>query len=183
MADKDTAHNLLGVRIRRGVPEDAAALEEFGRRLFVETFADLNDPENLADYVRENYNTARQTAELCSEDEITLLAVLDDSLIGYAQVRKNPPPTDIRLKEPLELHRFYVDSLYHGSGLAQRLMAEVLVSAGELGGHTIWLSVWEQNPRAIHFYAKMGFADVGSKDFWLGSDRQSDRVMALRIDQ
>ncbi len=106
MADKDTVHNLLGVRIRRGVPEDAAALAEFGRRLFVENFADRNDPQDLADYVRKNYNTARQTAELCSEDEITLLAELDDSLIGYAQVRKNPPPTDIRLKDPLELHRY-----------------------------------------------------------------------------
>ena len=42
----------------------------------------------------------------------------------------------------------------------------------------LWLSVWELNPRAQAFYRKMGFADVGSTVFFVGPDRQTDRVMA-----
>jgi RimJ/RimL family protein N-acetyltransferase len=37
--------------------------------------------------------------------------------------------------------------------------------------------VWEENPRAIAFYLKSGFEDVGTTDFWVGSERQSDRVL------
>jgi ribosomal protein S18 acetylase RimI-like enzyme len=46
------------------------------------------------------------------------------------------------------------------------------------GGETVWLGVWEHNPRAIAFYAKCGFADVGSHVFMIGTDAQTDRLMA-----
>ena len=181
MTDGDTNQKLQGVRIRRGVPGDAARLAEFGMRTFEESFAAQNDPQAITDYISENYNAARQTEELNSQDVITLLAELDGALVGYAQVRRNFPPSYYNLPDPLELHRIYVDSPYHGSGLAHSLMAEVLRAAGELSGRTLWLSVWEHNPRAISFYAKSGFVDIGSKDFWLGSERQTDRVMAVAV--
>jgi len=41
----------------------------------------------------------------------------------------------------------------------------------------MWLGVWERNLRAIAFYAKCGFIDVGSHVFELGSDLQTDRIM------
>jgi len=49
------------------------------------------------------------------------------------------------------------------------------------GGQTLWLWVWEQNPRAIRFYEKCGFTDVGSHPFVMGSEVQTDRVMARGI--
>jgi ribosomal protein S18 acetylase RimI-like enzyme len=61
-------------------------------------------------------------------------------------------------------------------------MAAVLRAAVELGGVTLWLGVWERNPRAIAFYQKCGFRDVGSHDFWFGNDRQTDRVMVTALE-
>ena len=49
------------------------------------------------------------------------------------------------------------------------------------GRTTIWLGVWEHNARAIAFYRRWGFADVGTTDFMLGRDRQTDRIMARRV--
>jgi len=40
--------------------------------------------------------------------------------------------------------------------------------------------VWEHNARAMTFYARWGFTDVGSQHFQLGADRQTDRIMARR---
>ena len=45
----------------------------------------------------------------------------------------------------------------------------------------VWLGVWEENARAIAFYRKCGFVDVGSIDFFVGSDRQTDRVLAVPL--
>jgi ribosomal protein S18 acetylase RimI-like enzyme len=78
----------------------------------------------------------------------------------------------------VELGRFYVDGSWHGRGLAPRLMAVVRDAARGLGGRTLWLAVWEHNPRAIAFYGKCGFRDVGAQTFVLGADLQTDRVMA-----
>ena len=60
-------------------------------------------------------------------------------------------------------------------------MDEVERAARHLGGIAIWLGVWERNPRAIAFYEKCGFRDVGSQLFIVGSDPQTDRVMVRSI--
>jgi ribosomal protein S18 acetylase RimI-like enzyme len=77
----------------------------------------------------------------------------------------------------VELARFYVDRPWHGRGVARELMDAARAAARNLGGRTFWLGVWEHNPRAIAFYAKCGFRDVGSHKFLVGSDLQTDRVM------
>jgi ribosomal protein S18 acetylase RimI-like enzyme len=60
-------------------------------------------------------------------------------------------------------------------------MDAVLSEAQARQARTLWLGVWERNPRAIAFYRKRGFQDVGSHEFLLGQDRQTDRVMVLAI--
>jgi GNAT superfamily N-acetyltransferase len=82
---------------------------------------------------------------------------------------------------PVEIGRFYVDRPWQGRGLAQRLMAAARDAARDLGGITVWLAVWEHHPRAIAFYQKQGFRDVGSQPFRLGSDLQTDRVMVAEL--
>ena len=53
--------------------------------------------------------------------------------------------------------------------------------AASRGREWVWLGVWERNARAIAFYARWGFIDVGAQPFQLGADRQTDRIMARRI--
>ena len=79
---------------------------------------------------------------------------------------------------PIELWRFYVNRQWHGRGTAQALMARVTAEAGDTGAQTLWLGVWERNPRARAFYATCGFIDVGEHVFLFGTDPQTDRVMA-----
>jgi diamine N-acetyltransferase len=66
-------------------------------------------------------------------------------------------------------------------GAAWRLMTGVHEVAADLGGTTLWLSVWERNGRARAFYKKCGFEDVGTGDFWVGGDRQTDRILVAPV--
>lgn len=45
----------------------------------------------------------------------------------------------------------------------------------------VWLGVWERNPRAIAFYRRSGFVEVGEHVFQLGSDPQRDVIMAKAL--
>lgn len=49
------------------------------------------------------------------------------------------------------------------------------------GHDVLWLGVWDRNERAIAFYARWGFVEVGEMSFLLGSDVQRDHVLALRL--
>ncbi len=167
--------------IRRGVPADAPTLAEFAARTFEDTFGAANDPAHMAEHLATAYGTAQQLRELSDPECITLILDDDRTLAGYAQVRRSPPLSCIRGPAPVEVVRFYLDRPFHGRGLAQQLMAAVAGAALELGGRTLWLSVWERNPRAIAFYAKCGFSDTGTTSFWVGPDEQTDRVLMVEI--
>jgi len=165
------------VTIRRGVVSDAPALAAFAVRTFAEAFGADNRPEDLQAHLAKSYGVPQQTRELANPDVITLLAHQGETLIAYAQVRRHVPPPCVTHERTIELQRFYVNRPAHGTGVAQVLMAAAREAARELGGEHLWLSVWERNPRAITFYTKVGFVDVGSTDFYVGQDRQTDRVL------
>jgi diamine N-acetyltransferase len=168
-------------QIRRGGRADAAALAELAERTFNETFGDDNTSEDLARHTASNYGRDLQERELTSPDMVTLLMESADGIAAFAQVRRAPAPTCVIAESPVELFRFYVDRPWHGRGLARPLMDAAYGAARELGGRTLWLGVWEKNPRAIAFYGKCGFRDVGSHDFWVGADLQVDRVMVTDL--
>ena len=168
-------------QIRRGVPADADLLARFATRTFVDTYGEYNHPDNLHLHLTTSYGMAQQQAELADARIATLLAYRDEQLAAFAQVRRSEVPACVGGAAPVELHRFYVDRVWHGYGVSQSLLAEARRAARDFGATTLWLKVWERNPRAIAFYAKSHFVDVGTADFFVGNDRQTDRVLALDL--
>ena len=162
--------------IRRAALSDAAALAELAGRTFTETFASDNSPEDLDSHLRTSYGVPQQTAEIEDLAVTTLLALQREEPIGFAQVRRKAAPSCVISERPIELHRFYLARSAQGKGFAAPLMRAAREAARELGGLHIWLGVWERNPRAIAFYLKSGFVQVGSHVFTVGSDRQTDFV-------
>jgi ribosomal protein S18 acetylase RimI-like enzyme len=172
----------MSVTYRRGTTDDAAGLAEFATRAFTQTYAAFNTPQDIRDYVATSYGVTQQERELSDPAMITVLAESDDALIGYSQVRRKEVPSCVTQDAPAEIYRFYVDASAHGKGVAQRLMDESLSAAHDLGAKHIWLGVWDRNARAIAFYRKRGFIEIGDQHFQLGSDRQRDLVMIRPVD-
>lgn len=171
-----------GLRIRRAGEADAALLAEFGARTFRETFAADNTPEDMAAYLAGAFGEELQRAELLSPVVAAFIAELDGATAGYAVLREGGETGGaVRGERPVELQRLYVDVRHKGAGVAQALMDEVDREARRRGGETLWLGVWERNARAIAFYRKCGFIDVGTHVFQLGSDPQTDRIMSRPV--
>lgn len=168
--------------IRRGVASDAAALATFAARTFAEAFADGTSPDDMQAHLAATYRPDLQARELADPAVVTLLALHGDRIVGFAQVRRNAnAPACVTLPDAVELQRFYADRSVHGTGLTTRLMQFALDAARELGGRHAWLGVWERNTRAMAFYRKAGFDDIGSTHYVVGSDRQIDRVFLASL--
>jgi GNAT superfamily N-acetyltransferase len=168
-----------GLEIRPAASSEADDLAGLAARTFRDTFGASNRPEDLAEHLDRAFSPAQQRLEIAATDMRTLVAVHEGALIAFAQLRKSAPPATVTSAEPVEIWRFYVDQPWHGRGVAQRLMAAVLEAATTMGAGSVWLGVWEHNPRAAAFYRKSGFVAVGSHDFQLGQDRQTDVVMVF----
>jgi len=165
------------VRIRRATPDDAAVLAEFGARVFEETFGAANRPEDVEMYLAATYGLHHQARELSDPSYTYYVAELAGQIAGYALVKWGASPPSVAAPRALEIYRFYVDRAFHGAGVAHVLMATCITDGAQRGAAAIWLGVWERNARAIRFYEKCGFRDVGTQRFFLGNDAQTDRVM------
>ncbi|MGH7717283.1 MAG: GNAT family N-acetyltransferase [Gemmatimonadaceae bacterium] len=174
---------LSTLRIRVASVADAPLLAELAARTFVETFAAENRAEDMTLHVARRYGVEIQGRELADPALTYLIAEVDGAVAGYALVRAGPAPPCVTGPAPVEIWRFYVDRPWHGSGVAQALMTACESEARRRGGRTLWLGVWERNARARRFYEKSGFRDVGAKPFLLGTDAQTDRIMARDLDE
>jgi diamine N-acetyltransferase len=159
--------------IRRALASDAATLAEFATRVFVETFGPDNTAEDIDAYIAKTYGAEKQAREIADPSIITIVDDRDGVFVAFAQLRVE--------RNGVEIARFYVDHALHGQGIAQTLMQACFDAAAQAGFERVWLGVWEKNRRAIAFYEKCGFRDIGSQPFLLGSDLQTDRVMEIQI--
>jgi ribosomal protein S18 acetylase RimI-like enzyme len=169
--------------IRRATSADAAAVADIAVRTFVDTFAAQNRAEDMDDYLGKTYGEVHQRREIEDALSVTLLVEADGAPIGFAQLRRTEVPEGIDSDASVQIARFYIDRSWHGRGLAQALMAECDAVAQTMGAATVWLGVWEHNERAIAFYKKCGFAEMGRMDFHLGSDHQVDVVLTRGVNQ
>lgn len=167
--------------IRNANPGDAAGLAQIAEQTFRETFAALNRAEDMDLHCRRSYGESLQTVEISDPGRNTLLVEHEDRLIGYAQLRWGAAPACVVAQRPCEIQRLYVVASWHGHGVAQELMAACIAEARRRRSDAIWLGVWERNPRALAFYRRCGFIEVGDHVFPLGNDPQRDLVMVCPL--
>jgi len=174
-------NNSSPIHIRRATSVDDVLLAELGARTFYDTFASDNTPENMAAYLAYAFSPEKQSAELADPHSIFLIAEIGESPAGYSRLHLGPPPAVIPGAHPIEIVRFYADKAWIGRGVGPGLMQACLEVARQLGCDSIWLDVWERNPRAIAFYRKWGFEVIGEQIFQLGNDPQRDLLMQRYI--
>jgi ribosomal protein S18 acetylase RimI-like enzyme len=175
----------LNLTIRLAHRGDAAKLAELAARTFHDTFASSNDSRLMAEHMARSYNPSIQLRELGDPKICTLLAEAASEAVAYTQIRARNellvPPACVRDPEACEIWRFYVDQRWHGQGVAQRLMNAAIDEVRSSGAKSVWLGVWEHNPRAIAFYKRCGFALVGDHEFMFADERQTDLVMCRTL--
>lgn len=170
------------IKISKASIEALATLQQIGKATFFETFAESNSEADMKKYLDENFSTEKLTAEVNHPDSQFFVAWEGQSPIGYLKVNTGLAQTELQQDEStLEIERIYVLSAYHGKKVGQLLYEKALEVAGLLKKSSIWLGVWEKNPRAIKFYTKNGFVPFGQHLFKMGDDEQTDIMMKKKL--
>lgn len=161
--------------------EDVGQLQMIARQTFQETFAAGNTEENMRQYLEHDLSLERLTAELRNELSAFYFAFQNDAVIGYLKLNFGWAQTELQDPEALEIERIYVVQEHQGNKAGQLLFQTALELANEKHLKYIWLGVWEENRRAIHFYKKNGLVEFDSHVFLLGDDEQRDVLMKLEL--
>jgi len=157
---------------------DGPALAAMARESFTETFGTLYDPKDLGAFLDEAFGPNGLPSQL-SDPDITIRLALDDGkIVGFVKMGPVTFPGEWR-PDAIELYQFYVLSPWHGTGVAQEMMAWALDHARSHGAREVILSVYVDNHRAHRFYERYGFRDIGRIAFRVGTTVDDDNLMRL----
>jgi diamine N-acetyltransferase len=167
--------------IRYATPTDAARIADISRKTFSETFGFLNTKENMDIFMRTQFAKEILMEEVLDPANIFILAEENNELAGYAKLKTNSTAAGLTSNLSIEIARIYVLNSSLGTGIGPELMRKCIFTAKDMKCDTIWLGVWEKNPRAIAFYTKWGFEKFSEHDFKLGNDLQKDWLMKKEL--
>ncbi len=167
--------------IRKATISDLEIIQEISKLTFIETFAEVNTPENMQNYIQENFNSEHITHEINNPESVFYLAILDNETIAYLKINFGNAQTEIHSSNSMEIHRIYVLKKFHGKKIGQLLLNEAIKIGQQSGVDSIWLGVWEKNYKALQFYINNDFVEFDKHSFTLGNDVQTDLLMELRI--
>ena len=170
----------MTVTYRDATIDEGPALADMGRRCFFETFGPHFPPEDMAMHLGRTFGPDGLPTELHQPGLRVRMAEEDGTIAAYLKLAQMALPVP---HEPgaLEVKQLYVLGTWQGAGVAAVLMDWAVETAGRQGAPAIYLSVWEHGHRAIAFYTRRGFAQVGVAPFQLGRRAYQDPVMRLGL--
>ncbi|MBX3297789.1 MAG: GNAT family N-acetyltransferase [Acidobacteria bacterium] len=155
--------------ILRAAEAEADVIAMLGFVTFFEAYFEQDDPQDLANYLAENFTPEAIREEIADPNAAFYLCYADGNAAGYAKLLAGSLADGLTGLNPIELKRIYLVERYWGKGLGVRLLEHCENEARRLGHDSLWLGVWQENRRGLSFYRKHGFRKVGSITFPYGS--------------
>lgn len=149
---------------------------------FKDTFASQNTAKNMTLYLEEHMSKSKLLEELTNPDSHFYFAYKDKDCIGYLKLNFNTAQKEsIAYSKPYEVERIYVLKKWQRKRFGTQLFEKAIQMGKEQDCEHLWLGVWEHNTTAIQFYTQWGLVPIGSHNFMLGTDLQTDLLYCLNI--
>jgi len=159
------------VQIRRATEQDAQTISLLGRVTFDDTFGHyFKDRKDLLDYFDRTFSVEKIRTGFSNPNNVFWIATINELPVGYAKLKLNSNIDLIDDSEASQLQKIYVLKDFLSQKVGLKLQDEMIKTAKASGSSTIWLSVLNENARAIRFYEKNGFQKIGDHDFQIGKE-------------
>lgn len=170
-----------GINIRIADFSDAANLTVLKQQVWVASYAVEGLRSEYSDYLLAEFTLDHELALLGNPEKKTLIAELNGHLIGCAVIDFNAAaPLPVVGNNP-EIAILYVLECFTGRGIGKTLLENALQLVDESGFNAVWLTVYHKNERAIKFYNKSGFTDIGKAFFEMQGYQYENRVLINRF--
>jgi len=180
------------VTLRRATAEDAAALALVGAATCLEAFTWMLPGADIIAHCAKNHTPEAYAHYLALPTTRITLAVTGDNVpVGYAMLTKPELPSIEVLPTDVELKRIYLFSRFRSSATpvtnapgvrtGQALMDAAIADARGFNAGRLLLGTHSGNTRAIDFYRRNGFVEVGTRIFQVGTQQCEDFIFAKEL--
>lgn len=159
------------VALRPCVLEDAEALALVAAATFLEAFAGILPGPDIVQHCTRHHVPGIYAKYLADIRVRAWMAVMREggAPVGYSLLTPPDLPLPDLDRSDIELKRIYLFSKFQGSGIAQQMMEAAISDARDMGSSRLLLGVFARNLRALRFYQRNGFMQVGVRTFTVGT--------------
>lgn len=170
------------IKIRKAKKADTEVLALLGRLTWSESHGQyIDDKNNLLKYLDENFSISKTKQEINNSKNLFYIIYVDDLPVGYAKLIVNKKQENIASENICQLERIFIQNEFIPLKIGQQLLTFVEEKAKELQLDTMWLSVYIKNNRAIRFYERNEFINVGELNFLVDGKEYENIVFSKRI--
>jgi diamine N-acetyltransferase len=173
-------NNFATIKFRRAEVLDASNLAALSRQVFSSTYGAVLSAATLSTHLELHLNAKVFEQDILGQQVIFWLATIENDLVGFIKLERTSSPVCLDSSSSIELMKLYVSLERQNLGIGQGLL-EVAVQNLDAEFDTVWLLVWEHNPRAIGFYEKQGFQKIGRQNVMVVETVFHDFVMSRRM--
>lgn len=153
------------IAIKRATPADCAVIAAIGLVAVEAAHRDSSPAKDLQDYLAKNYTDEAIREELSHPEYVYHIIYVDDEPAGFSKIQFNAAHPAIAAKNVTKLDRIYLLSKFFDKKLGGELLQFNIDLCKQHQQSGIWLYTWTGNHRAIQFYLRKGFVNIGSHQF------------------
>lgn len=141
----------------------------------------IDDKEDLKKYLETAFSVPKTDQDVKNPENLFYITYLNKLPIGYAKLRLNSSHDNVDSKKSCQLERIYILNEFIPLKIGQQFLTFLEKKATKLQFNTMWLSVYEENRRALRFYEKNDFVKVGTSIFTVNDKEYENIVLSKKI--
>lgn len=170
------------MKIRKARLGDLNNLAVLKQQVWISTYATEGLIEEFSSYVLSEYSVENVRKSITDTNKITLLAISDDAVVGCVEILLSPKSPISPIEPCIEISTFYILERFQGIGIGKKLLTVCLNEIKRLNFNKVWLTVYYKNQKAIEFYRRQNFIQIGETDFLLGEDKHKNYILIRDVE-
>lgn len=182
LCNKITNKQLQMIKIKTAKEADAGLLALLGRITYVESHGHFIDNKNdLSKYIDNAFSVSKTRQDIKNTKNLLYIIYVDDLPVGYSKLVLNATHESVISLSNCRLERIYILNDFIPLKIGQQFLNFIEKKAKELKLDTMWLSVYIKNDRAIRFYEKNEFKNIGELNFLVNGREYENIVLSKKI--
>ena len=167
-------------KFRKATTDDILPLSILFKHVYIETYGVEGITHEFANFITEQFSTEKIKSDIISSKSDLWVATYKENPVGVIQLeyRKQCPIGDLIAPE---VNKLYIMKRFFGKGIGQSLMEKAEHQLIQFGEKKVWLWVLESNQRAVNFYEKQGYENIGIAYFQMEVNRYKNIVMSKKL--
>jgi len=163
------------VMVRPAHQADVSGIQDVAERTWHETYDETLGTDVVDEVIEEWYPEEAIEEGISHEAQDFVVAVDDDTVVGYAHAGPHPP------RRVHELYRLYVHPDYWGQGIGKALLADTEQALYDRDVSSYEAEVFASNEEAVAFYEATGFEQVEEKATEFKGVDVTERIYRKRL--